>query len=72
MANLVYLFLLFLPSSLAWTSAISEDDTLPHHFDLSITSHTSRSDFQNAISDLKKLRKELFTLNDSVVFSPGE
>ena len=71
MANLVYLFLLFLPSCLAWTAAISQDDTLPHHYDLQITSHTSRADFQTATSDLKKLRKELFTLNNSVVFLPG-
>ena len=71
MANLVFVFLLLLPYRLAWTSAISEDDSLPHHYDLQITSHTSRSDFQTAISDLKKLKKELFTLNNSVVFSPG-
>ena len=71
MAHLVFLFLLLLPNCLAWTSAISEDDSLPHHYDLQITSHTSRSDFQTAISDLKKLKKELFTLNNSVVFSPG-
>ena len=71
MANLICLLLLLVPGCLGWTSAISEDETLPHYYDLKITSHTSRSDFQTAISDLKLLKKELFTLNNSVVFYPG-
>ena len=67
----IWLLFLLIHASAAWTSAIRENPALPHQFDLQISSHTSRAEFQAATRELASLKNELDTLNNSVVFSPG-
>ena len=68
----VKLLLLCFTPGYCWTTALNTDLSLPHFFDIQISSHVSRLNFQSATAKLDELQTQLLSLNSTNVLNTGE